>query len=195
MQGTGVIVLVGLLYIVFFGGLSLLRREGLSLRFALESLLITGVAALISLAGYTIHPALFLLILYVLTMRGRILTEAANILAKQGKFDAADRLYAWALRLWPDPSTRHIIHINQATSLIKRGDLDRAIEQLLAVLGDPEYLGVKYEAAAHYNLGIAYLRKEMHARAVVELNAAIDVWPVSEYARYARIVLKKHREE
>jgi len=194
MSEVWVIVLIGLVYILFFGGLSWIRREGLSLRFALEALLVTGIAALLVLAGFSVHPALFLLLLYLITMRGRVLVEIANTLARRGHFDMAQRLYRWALRLWPDKTTRHIIHINQATAYIQQGDVDKAIDLLQQALSAAEagYVGLKYEAAAHYNLGIAYLRKDMYAHARLQLHAAIDVWPASPYARFAHIVLEKH---
>ena len=42
------ILLIGLLYILSFGALSLLRRQGLSFRFAVEGLIITGTGALLA---------------------------------------------------------------------------------------------------------------------------------------------------
>ncbi len=197
MHPALLLLLIGLVYILLFGGLSLLRREGLSLRFALESLVVTLIAAAGAWMGMTIQPLFFLVLLYLITMRGRVLVEVANILARRGAYQAADRLYGLALRLWPDTATRFITDINRATSLIKRGNADAAIALLTTVLdeGESGYLGLKYEAAAHYNLGIAYFRKEMNSRAVVELNAAIDVWPASQYARFAQVVLKKYRQQ
>jgi len=60
MSTPVLLILVGLAYIVLFGGLSLLRREGLSTRLALESLLHhrTG-SGLAALTGWNIHPVLF----------------------------------------------------------------------------------------------------------------------------------------
>ena len=56
--------LIGLLYIVVFGVMSLLRREGLSIRFAVESVCLTAIVViLVWLTPVQIHPVLFLLLL------------------------------------------------------------------------------------------------------------------------------------
>jgi tetratricopeptide (TPR) repeat protein len=189
-----VVLLVGLAYAVIFGGLSLLRREGLSLRFAIESTVLTAAAAgLAALSGLPIHPILFLVVLYLLTMRVRLLVDLANILAQRGHFAAARRLYELATRLWPDPSGRIIVQVNQATACLQQGALDEAVARFKDVLSQANggYLGVKHEAAAHYNLGLACRRKGLEAQAVIEFNAVLDTWPVSEYARHAQAALKR----
>ena len=57
------------------------------------------------------------------------------------------------------------------------------------------YLGVKYEAAAHFNLGVAYLRNNNASMATVEFNAVLDTWPASLYARRAQEALERqHRK-
>ena len=64
------LLLTGLLYVLFFGGLSLLRREGLSVRFAVESVVITlVVVGLTYFADLQITPVVFLVVLYLLTLR------------------------------------------------------------------------------------------------------------------------------
>ena len=55
------------------------------------------------------------------------------------------------------------------------------------------YLGVKYEAAAPFNLGVAYLRKNNNSMATIQFNEAIDTWPVSLYANQAEQALKRLR--
>ena len=73
------IVTLGLCYIVVFGGMSLLQREGLSTQFAFEVLGITGlVEAGALLTGSTVNPLLFLVLVYLLSMRGRLLVDLAN---------------------------------------------------------------------------------------------------------------------
>jgi len=57
------------------------------------------------------------------------------------------------------------------------------------------YLGVKYESAAHYNLGVAYRRKRMEAQAVAEFNAVLETWPTSVYAHHARQALEQGRRK
>jgi hypothetical protein len=53
------------------------------------------------------------------------------------------------------------------------------------------HLGIKYEAAAHYNLGLAYRRSGQESLAVGEFRQMLEVWPVSECARRAQICLKR----
>jgi len=193
-----ILMLVGFSYIVLFGAVSLLKREGLSRRFALEALVITlVVSGLTALAGIQTHPVLFLILLYLLTMRVRLLVDLGNIFARRGQFETADRLYHLAANLWPDTTNRLILHVNQGTSLLQQMKLDEAIavfDNILEQAGHG-YLGVKYEAATHYNLGVAYLRKNMDARASIAFNAVIDTWPASEYARRAEVALEKHRRK
>jgi tetratricopeptide (TPR) repeat protein len=184
-----VLLIIGIAYILIWGLMSLLRREGLSMRFALESLAITLVFSLLAaLTGFQLHPIVFLLLLYLFTMRARLLVDVANMFAQRRQIQRADSLYNLAKRLWPDPSSKLIILLNQGVSFLQRGEVDQAIAALKGLLQEAEggYLGVKYEAAAHYNLGQAYRRKDMGAEAVRELNECIDVWPGSLYARRAQ---------
>ena len=80
-----------------------------------------------------------------------------------------------------------IVQINQGVLCLQRGFTDDAIRVFKHILeeGAQGHLGAKYESAAHYNLGEAYLRKDMEAQATVEFNAVLDTWPASEYARRA----------
>lgn len=198
MNSSMLLLIVGFAYIVLFGGSSLLRREGLSMRFAIEAVIFTAlVSGLVALTGYSFHPVLFLLLLYLLTMRVRLLVDLGNLFAKRGQFRRADQLYTLASRLWPDQSGRLILLVNQATALLQQNNLDAAIAMFSDVLQQAEkgYLGVKYEAAAHYNLGVAYQRKSMPARAAVEFNAVLDTWPASEYGRRATAALEKRRRK
>lgn len=191
-----ILLIEGFSFIVLFGVISLLKREGLSGRFAVEGGIFTlVVSGLTALTGIQTHPVLFLVLIYLLTIRVRILVDAGNIFAKRGQFEQADRLYHLAVKLWPDATNDLIIQVNQGTSLLQQKKLDEAIAIFTAVLQQAEqgYLGVKYEAATHYNLGVAYLRKNMDARASIAFNAAIDTWPASEYARRAEVALEKHR--
>lgn len=191
-----ILLIEGFSFIVLFGVISLLKREGLSSRFAVEGGIFTlVVSGLTALTGIQTHPVLFLVLIYLLTIRVRILVDAGNIFAKRSQFEQADRLYHLAVKLWPDATNDLIIQVNQGTSLLQQKKLDEAIATFTAVLQQAEqgYLGVKYEAATHYNLGVAYLRKNMDARASIAFNAAIDTWPASEYARRAEVALEKQR--
>jgi tetratricopeptide (TPR) repeat protein len=193
-----ILLIEGFSYIVLFGAVSLLKREGLSIRYAIEGGIFTLiVSGLTALTGIQTHPVLFLILIYILTMRVRILVDLGNIFAKRGHFERADKLYNLADKLWPDATNRLILQVNLGTSLLQQKKLDEAIAIFDDVLKQAEhgYLGVKYEAATHYNLGVAYLRKNMDARASIAFNATVDTWPVSEYARRAEVALQKQRHK
>jgi tetratricopeptide (TPR) repeat protein len=190
------ILVTGFLYILMMGGMSLLRREGLSTQVPLEAIFITLiVSGLTYWREFLIHPVVFLVVLYLITMRVRLLVDIGNYFAQRGNLILADRCYRLGLHLWPDPSSRLATLVNQGTFFLQRGELDRAIQMLKSVLEKKSegFLGTKYEAAAHYNLGVAYLRKNLDAQARVEFNAVIDIWPASEYARRAENALTRKR--
>ena len=198
MSNPVLLLLIGCIYVVLFGGLSLLRREGLSMRFAFESIFITAlVSGLAAATGFFVHPVFFLIILYLITMRVRMLVDLGNIFAKSSRFAPAERLYRLAARLWPDQTGQLIVQVNQGTAFLQQGRLDEAIAVFLNVLekSNQGYLGVKYEAAAHYNLGVAYLRKNLDAKATMEFNAVLDVWPASEFANRATSALQQPRRK
>ncbi|HEY9076383.1 MAG TPA: tetratricopeptide repeat protein [Anaerolineaceae bacterium] len=196
MNDALVTLLVGLLYTVMFGGLSLLRREGLSLRFAFEAVGLTLlVTVVIWVTGLALHPAIFFVLLYLVTMRVRILTDLGNMFAQRRKFPTAERIYNLALSAGPDPASRIIVDVNRGTSLLQQGQPDQAIQAFKQVLAHSGkgYLGIKYESAAHYNMAVAYERKHMDAQAIIEFNAVLDTWPASIYARAAQKALKRHQ--
>lgn len=191
-----VLLLEGLLYVVVFGVLSLLRREGLSGQFAFEATTITIIASgLTALTGFPTHPVLFLVILYLLTMRVRLLVDIGNIFAQRSMLNQADRLYTLAARLWPDRTSHLIVRINLGTLRLHQGALDEAIDTFKEILqkSSQGHLGVKHEAVTHYNLGVAYRRKKLEAQAIAEFAAVLDTWPTSEYARRAEAALARGR--
>lgn len=193
-----ILLLEGFSFVVLFGTVSLLKREGLSRRFAIEAVIFTLiVSGITALTGIQTHPVLFLILIYLLTMRVRILVDLGNIFARRGQFEVADKLYILAERLWPDSTNRLILKVNQGTSLLQQKKLDEAIAMFTDVLDHATqgYLGVKYEAATHYNMGVAYLRKNMDARASIAFNAVVDTWPASEYARRAEVALERNRRK
>ena len=193
-----VLLLEGMLFGVVFGALSLLRREGLSGQFAFEALVITLIAVGITkLTGIPIHPVLFLVILYLLTMRVRLLVDIANVLAQRNMLNQADRLYTLAAHLWPDRTGYLIVRINLGTLRLHQGVLDEAIDIFKEILQKSSQggLGIKHEAVTHYNLGVAYRRKKLEAQAIVEFAAVLDTWPSSEYARHAEAALARDRHK
>ncbi len=191
------LLLLGLLYILVFGGLMFLRQEGISARFAIEACVIVAiVAGAAQAAGFVMNPAIFIILLHSITMRARLLVDLGNMLAQRTELAAAARAYALAERLWPDDAGRLIVRMNQGVLALQRGQPDDAIATLRQVLTEAAggYLGPKHESACHYNLAVAYLKKGLEAQATLEFNAVLDTWPASEYARYASIALERRRK-
>lgn len=195
-MGLWLIVLEGLLFILLFGGLTLIRKEPLSVRFAVEGLAFTGlVAGLYWLTGFLLDPVLFLVLLYLLVMRSRILIDAGNLLARRGKIESARRLYGWAGRLGVEDSSKYVAQINLGACLVREKRFEEAIDALRPVVQEAEEskLGPKYEAAARYNLGFALMRSGATAEAVHQLNEVIELLPASVYATGAMAELKRHK--
>ena len=188
-------ILIALFYILVFGSLAALRREGLSFQFAIESILAAGILiGLSALTSQTIHPAIFLLLLYLVTTRVRLLVDLANLLARQGYYLQADSLYNLALKLGPDAIGRLIVQLNQGVHHLKQDQLSQATALLEGLLDDfGDVSSPKYKAAAHYNLAVAYQRQGNEVKAIVEFNKVIDIMPASLYAVGARSALGKDR--
>jgi tetratricopeptide (TPR) repeat protein len=198
LYSPSLILLVGLLYIVLFGGLSLLRREGLSTRFAVEALVVTFILGAIDyLIPFSIDVFFFLIILYLVTMRVRLLVDLGIFFAKRRNFKLAEQLYNFALKIWPDGTGKMIIAVNRGVTAIASNDMDNAITILKNVLATKEngHLGIKHEVAAHYNLGVVYMQKEMPALAIHEFRTVLEIWPTSEYARRAEAAIQKNRDQ
>lgn len=194
MSHPFVILLLGFLYTVLFGLVSLLRREALSVRFAVESTLITLIAAALSSGtGVEYNPVFFLAVLYLITMRVRLVVDIGIFLAGQGKFEQANRVFDFGLRIFPDQPGRMLIRLNKAILLLHRGHPDESVEALQELLTSGEHLSPKNESAAHYNLALAYLKKNQEAKAIGELQNVLDIHPGSVYARRAEARLAKLR--
>jgi tetratricopeptide (TPR) repeat protein len=186
------------LFVLAFGALGFLRREGLSMQFAIETAILTAVLVGGTwLAGISLSPFVFLIILYLVTMRSRLVVDVANMLVRRDRKTTAFRLYDLALALWPDAATRIIILTNRGAALLHSGQVDQAISALEGVLATSPSarLGIKYEAAAHYNLGYAYELKGEDSLSVLHYNEAIDVLPGSLYARAAQSALKRRKQQ
>lgn len=184
-----VILIEGLSYIVVFGGLIWLRREGLSRQFVVEGLAITTICVAIGLlTGYTIAPVPFLTLIYLVTLRARLLVEVGNFLLARRRQDAAISLYHLAMKLRPDLTSRAIVLINEGLAHLFRGEPKRAISSLRTAL--EAKLSPKYESACRYGLGLAHHRAGEEAEAVRQLKEAIEVCPNSIYARQAQRALE-----
>jgi tetratricopeptide (TPR) repeat protein len=198
MQPPILILLVGILYVVVFGALSAFRREGLSGQFALVAMGITAIfTALSAMNIVQPHPVVLLIVLYLVTMRVRLVVDLANAFAARGKFERAEEIYRLGERFWPDTTSALLLQLNRSIAILQQDDPDTAIRLLEGVLGQSESgrLGVKQEAAAHYNLGVAYLRKDMKSKARIEFNQVLETWPATLYARHAQTALERLRRE
>jgi len=190
------ILLEALLFILVFGGLPFLRKEGLSLRLVVEVLIVTALTLGIALtSGLRLPPVLFLIVLYVVVMRSRALIDLGNLLTSRGRHQQALAVYRLSLKLAPDIPVRLLALTCYGAVLVRVGALDEAVRILEGVDEQAaDRLLPKQESACHYNLAVAYMRLGDEMRAVREFNAAIETWPLSPYARYAAAALEKRRK-
>jgi tetratricopeptide (TPR) repeat protein len=197
MTPSFLIFLVGLVYVVIFWGLSLLRRERLSNQFAYEGLSLTGITfAAVYWGGVAVNPIYFLLFLDLVTMRVRLLVELGNMLSKGGRPHQALALYRFALHLFPDRSSRLIALINMSAAYLAQAQPERTIEVLEDAKGQiANQLGPKYAAGCCYNLGMAYRRTGRHADALRQFLEISDIYPMSMYAKLAEKARKATLEE
>jgi len=187
MTPSFLVFLVGLLYVVIFWILSLLRREKLSNQFAYEGLGLTGIGfATVHWGGMAFHPIYFLILIYLITMRARLLVELGNLLAKSGRQSPALALYRLALNLYPDKSSRLIALINVGAAYLHQGKPDLAIHVLEnAKAHISKQLSPKHAAGCCYNLGMAYRRTRRTADALRQFTEVGDIYPMSMFARLA----------
>jgi tetratricopeptide (TPR) repeat protein len=192
----GVLILEALLFALGFGALTWLRGEGLPGRFAWEVLGLTTVILSLSwVAKAPIHPVLFLVVIYVLTMRARLLVDLANALSARQKYEAAFSVLRLAQRVASDPISQTLVYINTGVVLIRQKHFEEAVQLLKSALqGIPAGRGgPKYEAACRYNLGLAHLRAGQESEAVQQFNAVIELLPNSLYAHGARAALGRRK--
>lgn len=192
------LLLVACLFVLAFGVLGFMRREGLSVQFAVETAILTAILIGGSwLIGRPLNPFLFLIILYLVTMRSRLVVDVANTLVRRGRKEAAFRTYDVAMALRPDDASRLVVQTNRGAALLHEGQVDDAVAALEGVLSDSQRarLGIKYEAAAYYNLGYAYELKGEEALSVAQYNNAMEALPGSLYARAAQSALKRRKQQ
>lgn len=192
MHPSLLILLVGVLFILGFGALSFVRRQGLSTRFLVEGLSITIVGIALTLASVPLHPALFLAVIYLITMRVRLLVDLGNWFTSRQRYDRAFGLFRLALRLWPDSISRQIVLINHGVAQLRMQEPEAAYLTLKeAITNEETRQGATYLAAGYYNLGLACRRSGREAEAIRHFNQAIDTLPHSSYAQGARQALKE----
>ena len=195
MDSPIVIPIVGFVYLLGFGALSHLRRQGLSARFAIEGLGITAIGLGVRLAGVPVHPVAFLGVLFLVTMRVRLLVDVGNWFSARGMLGKALALYSLALQIKPDAAGRQIALINRAVAELRNQDPESAYVTLKEALADEDgSIGAKHLAATYYNLGLACRRSGREAEAVRRFNEAIHAWPNSIYGHAAEQELKKGAE-
>ncbi len=189
------ILLIALMFILIFGGLPVLRKEEPSLQLAVEVLILTALSLGTSLlTGYELNPIFFLLFLYLIVMRCRLLLDLGNLLSSRGRHQQALSIYRLALQLRPDFPIRLIALISYSAVLVRVGALEEAIRILKEILEKwEERLHPKHESACHYNLAVAYMRMGKESQAVGEFNQTIDAWPMSPYAEHAEAALERRR--
>jgi tetratricopeptide (TPR) repeat protein len=164
------IITIGLCYIVIFGAGALLT-------------------------GTSIHPILFLVFIYLISMRVRLLVDLASLLSGRGRQRDAISLLQLALRLFPDRSARLIVLVNMGIVQLRRQNPQSAQALLESVLEDSKGggLGIKYEAACRYNLGVALQRQGKEVEAIRCFNETIGTFPNSLYAVAAQRAIEQRR--
>jgi tetratricopeptide (TPR) repeat protein len=196
MHPALLILLVGLLYLLGFGALSFMRRQGLSTRFAIEGLIVTALGAVLAFASVPVHPVIFLIVIYLVTMRVRLLVDLGNWFASRKQHDRALALFRLALRMGPDAVSHQIVLINRGVTQLRMQDPETAYLTLSEALTEEVVRpGAKYLAAGYYNLGLACRRTGREAEAVRRFNEAIDALPNSIYAHGARQALKRTADD
>jgi tetratricopeptide (TPR) repeat protein len=190
------ILLVGAAFLAVFGITSILRREGISTQFIVE---VSAFSLLVAGGGYLteteVNPILFLVFVYLLTMRGRLLVDLANLVSSRGRQGNAISILQIALRIFPDPPTKLIVLVNMGIVQLRRQNPESAERFFEAVLAEEEgNLGTRYEAATHYNLGLALQQLGKLGKAASHFNKTIEVFPSSPYSKAAEAALKKRRK-
>jgi tetratricopeptide (TPR) repeat protein len=142
-----------------------------------------------------VNPILFFIVIYLVTMRVRLLVDLGNWFASRGRYDQALDLFRFALRLGPDAVSRQITIINRGVTQLRVQELEAAYLTLKEALADVALRpGASHLAAGYYNLGVACRRTGREAEAVHHFHEAIDSLPTSIYAHGARQALKKETD-
>lgn len=191
------ILIVGFSYTVVYGLMALLRREGVTSQFLLETIVIT---VLVAGGGYftnsPANPILFLVFLYLLTSRSRLLVDLANLLSNRGRQRDAINILQVALRLYPDKPTRLIVLVNMGIVQLRRENPESARMLLEKVLEETQDggLGLRHKAACYYNLGLAFQQLGKEGQAVRYFKQATEVFPGSPYGKAAAKAIEERRQ-
>lgn len=174
----------------------MLRGEGFSMQFTLEAVALTLLIA--GGAYFTdseVNPVLFLIFLYLFTMRSRLLVDLANLFSNRGKQRNAVSILQTALRVYPDKATRLIVLVNMGITQLRRENPQSAQSLFELVLEEAEGggLGMRHRAATHYNLAVALQKQGKDAQAVQEFREAADGYPGSPFSKAARDALERRK--
>jgi tetratricopeptide (TPR) repeat protein len=197
MDLYSMIIVLGFVYALLFGFLGYLKREGISLQFTLEAVAITLLIAGVGFAsGSDLNPILFLVFIYLVTMRSRLLSDVANFLSGRGRQRDAMAVLQVALSLFPDRQTRLIVLTNMGVVQLVRKNPASAEAILSSVLDEAKGggLGIRYLAACQYNLGIALRQLGKEARSVRHFREAVEAFPGSAYGKAAEKALAERRK-
>ncbi|HOG48247.1 MAG TPA: tetratricopeptide repeat protein [Anaerolineae bacterium] len=184
-----VLALVLLLFAAAAAGPSLLGRERLAWSCAGE-ILLWGI--LLLAAAWAVRlpsPFVYLVALYLVTMRARLLVDAANLIAAR-RHPLAFALYTLALHVALNPLDRASVQINRGAALLHSGRAAEAVAELERVLAC-QRLGPRLEAAVRCNLGLAYLQQGDLQSSRAELQQAAAALPSSVYGQRARVALQR----
>ena len=192
-----IILIVGLSYAVVYGLMAILRREGVTTQFLLETVILT---VLVAGGGYftssPANPILFLVFLYIFTSRSRLLVDLANLLSNRGRQRDAINTLQVALRLYPDKPTRLIVLVNMGIVQLRRENPESARMILETLLEEAKEggLGLRHKAACYYNLGLAFQQLGKEGQAVRYFKQATEVFPGSPYGKAAAKAIEERRQ-
>ncbi|MCX7031274.1 MAG: tetratricopeptide repeat protein [Spirochaetes bacterium] len=185
-------LLIGALFLGCFTGLAALRRQKPSIRFLVEGGILTAAAVALCFLARPVYPILFLVILYLVTMRVRLLVDLSNVLTSRRCFRAALTVQDFAMRLGPDSASRQIALISRGVTQLRMGEPQAAYFTLKSVLLDEAIKpAARDQAAGFYNLGVACERTNRPQEAERCFRAAIEAMPSSIYALGADKALKR----
>lgn len=188
MNTSLLIAILGGFFAILFGLISTLEREGISLQFILEVVILTGLAVGGGyLTGRPANPFLFLLFLYLITMRSRLLSDLANFMSKRGRNREAISMLEVAQYLLPDKPTKQVIELNMGIAHLRDHRFAEAQTHLESVLEKAEKggLGIRNRTTCLYYLGHALLQQGQISQAKRALRSAVKLFPNSPYGKAA----------
>lgn len=197
MESYLLILLLGFSFSILFAIMAILRGEGFSMQFTLEGVALTLITAAGDyLTGSDVNPVLFLIFIYVFTMRSRLLVDLANLVSNRGRQRNAISILQTALRLYPDRSARLIILVNMGIIQLRRENPKSAQEIFEMVFEEAKNggLGMRHRAASHYNLAVALQKQGKDGMAVRHFREAAEGYPGSPFSKAAQQALEKRRK-